>query len=94
MRLKSSERKMMDSTTLLGLIGGTLTTSSFVPQVMKALKTRSTKDVSLWMFIMLSAGILIWIIYGFMIGSLPVIISNIISLFFAGFILVYKIIYR
>lgn len=84
----------MDSTTLLGLIGGTLTTSSFVPQVMKALKTRSTKDVSLWMFIMLSAGILIWIIYGFMIGSLPVIVSNMISLVFACFILAYKIIYK
>ncbi|MBI5587132.1 MAG: SemiSWEET transporter [Deltaproteobacteria bacterium] len=84
----------MDSTTLLGLVGGTLTTSSFVPQVLKAVKTKSTKDVSLGMFALLSAGIFIWIVYGFMIDSLPVILTNIISFIFSTVILVYKIIHR
>lgn len=84
----------MDSTTLLGLVGGTLTTSSFVPQVLKAVKTKSTKDVSLGMFALLSAGIFIWIVYGFMIDSLPVILTNIISFIFSTIILVYKIIHR
>ena len=84
----------MDSTTLLGLVGGTLTTSSFVPQVIKAVKTKSTKDVSLGMFALLSAGIFIWIVYGFMIDSLPVILTNIMSFIFSTVILVYKIIHR
>lgn len=81
----------MDSTTLLGLIGGTLTTSSFVPQVVKAVKTKSTKDISAGMFALLTAGILIWIVYGVMINSLPVILTNVISLAFSAVILVYKI---
>jgi len=82
----------MDSTTLLGLIGGTLTTSSFVPQVLKAVKTKSTKDISTGMFVLLSAGILIWILYGIRINSLPVIATNLVSLIFSVIILGYKII--
>jgi len=82
----------MDSTTLLGLIGGTLTTSSFVPQVLKAVKTRSTRDVSTGMFVLLSAGIFIWIVYGIKINSLPVILTNSISFVFSVIILVYKVV--
>lgn len=84
----------MDSTTLLGLIGGTLTTSSFVPQVLKAVRTKSTKDVSTGMFALLSAGILIWIVYGIRINSLPVILTNAISFVFSVVILVYKVVHR
>lgn len=84
----------MDSTTLLGLIGGTLTTSSFVPQVLKAVRTKSTKDVSTGMFALLSAGILIWIVYGIRINSLPVILTNAISFVFSVVILVYKAVHR
>lgn len=84
----------MDSTTLLGLIGGTLTTSSFVPQVLKAVRTKSTKDVSTGMFALLSAGILIWIVYGIRINSFPVILTNAISFVFSVVILVYKVVHR
>ncbi len=76
------------------LIGGTLTTSSFVPQVLKAVKTKSTKDVSTGMFALLSAGILIWIVYGIRINSLPVILTNVISLVFSVVILVYKVVHK
>lgn len=84
----------MDSITLLGLLGGTLTTASFFPQVVKTWKTRSTKDVSLVMFLLLSTGICVWIIYGVKIGSLPVIIANSISLVFSLIILALKLIYK
>jgi MtN3 and saliva related transmembrane protein len=84
----------MDSTTLLGLIGGTLTTSSFVPQVLKAVRTKSVKDVSTGMFALLSAGILIWIVYGIRINSLPVILTNVISFVFSVVILVYKVVHK
>lgn len=85
---------MMEPATLLGMLGGTLTTASFFPQVVKTWKSRSTKDVSLVMFLMLSVGIFFWIVYGFMIGSLPVIVSNCVSFVFTLIILVLKFIYK
>lgn len=84
----------MDSITLLGLLGGTLTTASFFPQVVKTIKTRSTKDVSLAMFLLLSVGITIWIIYGIKIGSVPVVVANSVSLVFSLVILTLKLVYK
>lgn len=85
---------MMDSITLLGLLGGTLTTVSFFPQVFKTWKTKSTKDVSLVMFVLLTVGIMIWIVYGFLIGSLPIIVSNSVSFVLSLVILVLKLIHK
>lgn len=85
---------MMDSITLLGLLGGTLTTVSFFPQVFKTWKTKSTKDVSLVMFLLLTVGIMIWIVYGFLIGSLPIIVSNSVSFVLSLVILVLKLIHK
>lgn len=84
----------MDSITLLGLLGGTLTTVSFFPQVFKTWKTKSTKDVSLVMFLLLTVGIMIWIVYGFLIGSLPIIVSNSVSFILSLVILVLKLIHK
>ncbi len=84
----------MDSITILGLVGGTLTTVSFLPQVFKTWKSRSAKDVSLWMFLILSLGIVMWIIYGFLIDSIPVIAANIVSFVLVFTILMLKIIFR
>lgn len=84
----------MDSTTILGLVAGALTTVSFVPQVVKTWKTRSAKDVSVWMFTLLCAGIFFWIIYGFLIRSLPVILTNIVTLILASIVLALKVRYK
>ena len=84
----------MDSITILGLIGGTFTTASFFPQVLKTWKTRSTKDVSLGMFILLSVGITFWIAYGLKIGSVPVIAANSISLVLTLAMLGMKLLYK
>lgn len=84
----------MDSITILGLIGGTFTTASFFPQVMKTWQTRSAKDVSTYMFILLSVGIGFWIAYGLMIGSLPVIIANSISLVLTVAMLGMKLLFK
>ena len=77
--------------TLIGFVAGALTTLAYLPQVMKAWKSKSTRDISSGMFIILSAGLVLWTIYGFLIGSPPVIIANIISLALAVAILVFKI---
>lgn len=50
--------------TILGLIAATLTTGSFLPQVLKAWKTKETKDLSLPMYLILLTGIVLWTIYG------------------------------
>lgn len=84
----------MDSITILGLIGGTFTTASFFPQVVKTWNTRSAKDVSLFMFVLLSVGIGFWIAYGFKIGSIPVIVANCVSLVLTIAMLVMKLLFK
>ena len=63
-------------TELLGLVAGTLTTISFVPQVLKVWRSRSAADISLAMFLLFTLGVLLWGIYGVLIGSLAVIVAN------------------
>ncbi|MBM4123277.1 MAG: hypothetical protein FJ249_11900 [Nitrospira sp.] len=84
----------MDSVTYLGLLAGTLTTIAFVPQLLKTWKSRSAEDVSLGMLITFCTGVFLWLLYGFFIRSLPVILANAVTLLLAGTILVLKIKYR
>ncbi len=84
----------MDSIMLLGLVAGALTTVSFVPQLTKAWRTRSTKDISLAMYIVITTGILLWLVYGLYIVSYPVILANAVTLVIAAMILILKIKYR
>jgi len=81
----------MDSITFLGYIAGALTTFAFLPQLIKAIKTKSTKDISLLMFVVICTGISLWLIYGILIDSLPIILANMVTLIIAGAILLLKI---
>jgi MtN3 and saliva related transmembrane protein len=76
---------------LLGYIAGLLTTLAYVPQVMKILRHRGTKDISLGMYVMLCLGIACWILYGFAVSALPLILANAVTLVLAGIILTVKI---
>ena len=78
---------------IVGGIAGTLTTISFFPQVIKVVKTKSTQDLSLGMFLLFSLGVLLWCAFGFLIGSVPIIITNIVTLLASMIILGYKIKY-
>jgi MtN3 and saliva related transmembrane protein len=75
---------------IIGLTAGSLTTISFLPQVVKTWKSRSVKDLSLVMFSLYCAGVLLWLIYGIMIDSLPVILSNTLTLILSAVILFFK----
>ena len=75
----------------LGLAAGFLTTVAFLPQLVKAWNTKSTKDISLPTFIIFCLGILLWLVYGLIIGNLPVIAANFASIIIAAGILVLKI---
>ena len=81
-------------TTALGLFAGTLTTISFLPQLIKAWKSRSTHDISIGMFSLLAVGITLWIVYGVVTSDLPVIVANSVTLVFVGLILALKLRYR
>jgi MtN3 and saliva related transmembrane protein len=69
----------MDATVLIGYMAGTLTTVSFVPQVIRSYTTRSTHDISFKMLILFGAGMLLWTIYGILVNSLPIIAANVIT---------------
>jgi MtN3 and saliva related transmembrane protein len=69
----------MDATVLIGYLAGTLTTVSFLPQVIRSYTTRSTRDISFKMLILFGAGMLLWTIYGILVNSLPIIAANVIT---------------
>ena len=76
-----------------GYIAAILTTAAFLPQLIKTLKTKKAEDVSLVTLIMFICGVGCWIIYGYKISSLPILIANIITLILNLFILISKIYY-
>lgn len=80
----------MDIVTLVGLAAGSLTTISFVPQVVKTWKTKSAGDISSGMFLLFAGGVLLWLVYGIAIDALPVIIANAVTLVLALTVLVLK----
>lgn len=84
----------MDYIILIGALAGILTTTAFLPQVIKAWKTKQTKDISLGMFAILTIGVALWLVYGILINSLPVIIANVVTFILALAILILKIKYK
>ena len=70
----------MDGVTTLGLTAGTLTTIAFIPQIAKAWRSKSTGDLSWGMVLTFTTGVLLWLIYGIWIDSLPVILANAVTL--------------
>lgn len=83
----------MSFITLLGLLAGTLTTISFVPQLLKTWRTKSAKDMSLPMLIYFCMGVFLWLVYGILLQALPIIVANGITLVLALIILGLKLRY-
>ena len=76
---------------ILGYIAGILVVISLIPQVIKSLKTKSTKDISLLRYIIYITGLILWIIYAILIKNGPVAIMNFIGLLLAVSILFLKV---
>jgi MtN3 and saliva related transmembrane protein len=74
-----------------GFAAAFCTTTAYVPQVLRIWRTRSTQDISLWMFLVMNLGLVFWLIYGISIHSLPVIVCNAATLAMTGAILVLKL---
>ena len=78
----------------IGFFAALCTTIAFLPQVIKVYQTKSTKDISLLMFLIFTIGVFSWLIYGLIINDYPVILANAITLILSLFILLYKIKYK
>ncbi|BDU78224.1 SemiSWEET family sugar transporter [Mesoterricola sediminis] len=77
----------------VGYLAAFLTTGSFLPQVIKAWRTRSVQDLSLAMYSMMTSGVFLWLVYGLWIRSAPVAVANAVTLALALSILVAKLRY-
>ncbi len=72
----------------VGFIAATLTTVSFVPQAVLILRTRNAAGISLPMYAMFTTGVALWLAYGLMTVSWPLIVANTVTLVLASLILV------
>lgn len=75
----------------IGYVAATLTTLSFLPQAIKTIRTRDTSGISLGMYSVFTVGVAFWLGYGFVLGSLPMIVSNIVTLLLSATILALKL---
>ena len=78
----------------IGLAAGLLTTTAFIPQVWKIYRTKSGKDISARMFSLFSAGIVLWLVYGILLQSVPLILTNAVTLVLSLTIIGLKLRYR
>jgi MtN3 and saliva related transmembrane protein len=77
----------------LGFIAGTITTLSFVPQVIRTYKNKSGQDISAWMMLLLATGTMLWLIYGLLIGGVPIVAANAVTFALVVVIFILKIYY-
>ncbi|MFA7461757.1 MAG: SemiSWEET transporter [Anaerovoracaceae bacterium] len=81
----------MELTTLIGLAAAVLSSLSMAPQVVKIYRTRQTKDLSLPAFLCLATGLFLWLVYGIMIGAMPVIVGNAVGFSLVFYVVVMKL---
>jgi MtN3 and saliva related transmembrane protein len=82
---------MVSTVTLIGLAAAFCTTISYIPQIKKIWDTGDTEDISLKMFLILAAGIALWVIYGVLQKDIVIILANTVSLAFLCAILFFKL---
>lgn len=84
----------MSATEMIGLVAGVLSTGSFVPQVVKTLKTKDVSGISLFMYIAFCSGVFLWLVYGIINQQISIIAANGITLILSLMVLYLKIRYR
>jgi len=77
--------------TFVGLAAAFCTTVAFLPQVVKTWRTRSTKDISLVMFVVFTTGIFLWLVYGVLLRDVPLIVANGTTFVLSATILYFKL---
>jgi len=80
-----------ESIDLIGYAAATMTTISFLPQLIRVVKLRTARDISLGMFLIFTVGTLFWLVYGVLSRSAPVAIANGVTLILSASILFLKL---
>jgi MtN3 and saliva related transmembrane protein len=80
----------MDATEILGMTAGTISSITFLPQVIKTWQTKSAKDISLWMFLLVTGSVILWLVYGLLKNSIPIIYTNSMVLIMSLIMLYFK----
>ena len=75
---------------IIGLVAAALTTSAFIPQVYKVYKEKSAVGISLTMYLIFFVGLSLWLLYGYLVGSISIVIANGVTLILAAIIIYYK----
>lgn len=78
---------------IIGLLAGFCTTVSFLPQVAKTWRTRSTADISLGMFLVFTLGCCLWLMYGILMRDVAIILPNVVTIVLSTIILGCKLRY-
>ena len=76
---------------IIGLVAAALTTSAFIPQVYKVYKEKSAVGISLTMYLIFFVGLSLWLLYGYLVGSVSIVIANGVTLILAAIIIYYKL---
>jgi len=84
----------MDLIQWIGIVAGLLTSISMLPQLMKIIKQKKAKEVSLSMLGVLTTGNIMWVIYGFMREDWPIIATNFVSITINSITSIYRIRYK
>lgn len=79
---------------IIGYVAGVFLVVSLLPQVIQSWRTRSTHDISLWRYVIYIIGLVLLVIYGFLIGALPIALLNIVATVLATIVLYLKIRYK
>jgi len=79
---------------ILGMLAGTITSITFLPQVIKVWKSRSAKDLSLVMLVLLMIGVSLWLVYGLVIVDGAIIYTNSMVLLMTLILLFFKLKYK
>jgi len=79
---------------LIGYIAAIFTTFSLLPQIIRIWKLKEARDISLFMPLMMSAGSILWLIYGIILNETPIIAANTVSLLFSFTVIFITLKYR
>jgi MtN3 and saliva related transmembrane protein len=91
---QKKQKKVIDFYEIIGLIAAFITTASFLPQVFKTYKTKDTSGLSLTMYVTFFIGIVLWLIYGIHLKSVPIILANAITAVLALSLVIMKLKYK
>jgi MtN3 and saliva related transmembrane protein len=84
----------MTALDLLGMTAGCISSITFLPQVIKTWQTKSAADISLLMFTFATVSVIMWLVYGIILGNIPIIFTNAMVLLFSVIMLYFKYRFR